>query len=228
MIPGIIAQAGANSGGGGGPDEYTKALLYFQGADGSTTFNDETGRIWTPNGAAVISDDQAKYGSTSGFFGSTNDGSNYIEAADAVELRPGTGDYTVEYWWYAIDNPGEWDTVFQKGIWNSSGGLTIICSSGNIKVCADGSDSGNIGHGLSFNAWNHVALARQGTTAKVFVGGVQKGSFTQSANINGTSPVHLMKGGGIVGPAAGYLGMFRYSVGIARYTSDFTPPNAPF
>src|SRR5689334_6463249 len=47
-------------------DSYTKALLHFNGSDGSTTFTDESGKTWSVNGDAQIDTAQSEFGGASG------------------------------------------------------------------------------------------------------------------------------------------------------------------
>ena len=54
-------------------DSYTKALLHMDGADGSTTFIDESGKTWTRAGNAQIDTSQYKFGGASGLFDGSGD-----------------------------------------------------------------------------------------------------------------------------------------------------------
>ena len=44
---------------------FTKSLLHFDGADTSTTFTDESGKVWTPAADAQIDTAQSKFSGAS-------------------------------------------------------------------------------------------------------------------------------------------------------------------
>lgn len=206
-----------------------QSLLHFDGVNNSTDFHDEIeGNTWTVGGGAKISTAQSVFGGASGDF-TGNDGSKYIELPDRASLRPGTGPYAIEYTWLYQASGGQWATVFQKGVWNSAGGLTVIANGSNVKVCANGADSGDISHAMRFGQQYRFSIERdESNICRLFINGVLRGSWSQPQNINGTDPIQLMKGGGIVDPARGYLEEFRYTVGAKRHTTNHTPETAAF
>lgn len=206
---------------------FVKSLLHFDGVDGSTFIEDATGRPWNAAGTAKLSTANAKFGSASVYVASASN-SNYVQTADSPDIRPGADPYTVEFFYRPL-SLSNWRSPFQKGTWNSAGGLTMIVGSSSIKVSSNGTDSGDISHGLTAGSMSHMALCRDvGNTARVFVNGKLRGSFYQPQNLNGTSPLQLFAGGGIIAPDAGWIDEFRFTVGFARYTAEFDPPEAPF
>jgi hypothetical protein len=103
--------------------------------------------------------------------------------------------------------------------------------------------SGNFAHGMASQTWYHIAVARQNGTARIFVGGVQKGSYTDNSNYGFNTATGAYAG--TAGQANTFARMgesqtgannnnganyddFRITVGLARYTSGFTPPTAAF
>ncbi|MDI6787615.1 MAG: hypothetical protein QME51_04520, partial [Planctomycetota bacterium] len=79
--------------GDGIDDAYTKALLHFDGTDASTTFIDESGKIWTRYGNAQIDTAQSKFGGASGLFDGAGD---YITTPDHNDFNLGSGNFTVD------------------------------------------------------------------------------------------------------------------------------------
>ena len=194
---------------------YVKALVEVEyGAVG-----DEMGRVWSKVGSPIITSDQSFSGLESLYV----DGSGGYSTADTEDMRIGTLDYTIECW-FRPTQIFNWGVLFQKGAWNSPGGLTLIIGGGTIKICADGVDSGDINHGLVVNQWVHVALSRVSGVLHVFINGVKLRQYSQPQNLNGTSALSLGVGGGIVGVARGHIDMFRLTVGYGRYTENFEPP----
>jgi hypothetical protein len=78
------------------------------------------------------------------------------------------------------------------------------------------------GTSFSYNTWTHLAISRQGTTTRMFVNGVLGHSFNDTRNYN------VLKG--LIGNAqkagTAHLDDIRITKGYARYTANFTPPNA--
>jgi Concanavalin A-like lectin/glucanases superfamily len=206
---------------------FVKALLHLNGVDGSTSIVDATGRTWSAGGTAKISTTASKFGGAS-LYVTPAGYSNYAQTDDAPDIRPGLDPYTVEFFYRPL-SLSNWRSPFQKGTWNSGGCLTMIVGSSSIKINSAGSDSGDISHGLSTGRMFHIALSRDPAgTARLFVDGKVRGSFSQPQNLNGTNPLQLFAGGGIISPDEGWIDEFRFTVGYARYTAEFTPPDAPF
>ena len=74
-------------------DAFTVSLLHFEGANASTTFTDEVGKIWT-RWFCKISTAQAQFGNSSGLFG----GGDQISTPESPDLMFGNGDWTVDFW----------------------------------------------------------------------------------------------------------------------------------
>lgn len=80
----------------GGGDPYwanVVSLLHMDGANGSTTFTDQKGKTWTPNGNVQISTAQSVFGGSSAAFDGVNDS---LSIASHADFGFGTGDWTVE------------------------------------------------------------------------------------------------------------------------------------
>lgn len=85
-------------GGGGDPDfANVKALLHFDGTAGTSVFTDVIGNTFTPIGSPQLSADQVKFGTTSGAFDGIS-GQRIVSTSST--FSPGSGDYTVEFWYY--------------------------------------------------------------------------------------------------------------------------------
>lgn len=192
------------------PKPFIQSLLRFDSLN-----DDIDNNIWNLSGDAKLTSNEKKFGSYS--LESSTGGITSIESST---FNIGTLDYTIEFYYKpkSLDN---WRTPFQKGVWNSSNGLTFIVGYSTMKVCTNGVDSGEMKHDLLLNQWNHIAITRNSNICKIFINGLLKGTFNQSQNISSNYPIQLMVGGGIVGPANGYIDQFIYMVGVCAYTSDF-------
>jgi len=149
---------------------------------GSNT-GDLTGHLPTWNTGGCIS------GSCLQFNGTVN---TYADCGSSANLNFGTGDFSVEYWMYytgttAINNVanalGKSASMGSSPGWYS--GITTYGGNGsNLKLLSsitnDAWGSGNLESGAYFspNTWQHIILARSGTTLKHYRNGVLDGTRT--------------------------------------------------
>ena len=87
---------------------------------------------------------------------------------------------------------------------------------------------------VALNTWTHIAITKQGSTVRAFIGGVLAGTFTLPvAAVPGTAatPIIGADGTSITDNSRhfeGHIDDWRYTGGVCRYTATFTPPAAPF
>jgi len=211
-------------------------LLHGDGADGSTQIIDSSPRTKTVTavGNAQISTTESKFNGSSLKFDGTGD---YLGlGVNNPDYAFGSGDFTVEGWVYPIDTSasvffgGQSDLATKSGssygffLYPSGDGTSLYIGSGNKSI-----NSPN----PPINQWSHVAFVRNGTNFTSFLNGtivstradigtsaVNVGSVTYQATIgafpNGSNDFN------------GYIDDFRITKGVARYTSNFTPPTQPF
>jgi hypothetical protein len=78
--------------------------------------------------------------------------------------------------------------------------------------------------------WHHVAVTRSSNTIRMFIGGVIQQTDTFSGSIfNSSSSIAVGNIGSVdvgLDPYNGFLDEFRITVGLARWTANFTPPTA--
>jgi hypothetical protein len=211
-------------------DEYfqnVSLLLHGNGANGSTTITDNSPspKTVTAVGNAQISTAQSKFGGASIAFDGTGD---YLNTPNNSAYKFGTSDFTVECWINTtdttfnlvglIDNAvGNWAIVVFNSdfFWQTTyGGVNLIA----FLPCSS----------LLNGAWNHIAIARSGSFLRLFFNGVLQGAspYTDSTDYNGNGPLRV--GSGVNGDFNGYIDDLRITKGVARYTTNFTPPAAPF
>jgi hypothetical protein len=224
----------------GDPDFASVSLLLpFDGADGSTTFTDESSNalIVTANGDAQISTAQSKFGGSSLLLDGNGD---YLSIADNALLELGSGDFTIELQLYIASDASNEKAIAQKGAW-PTGGVTaswLIYFGGLNELsfyASSGGTSWNIASdrrfatGIARASWHHIAVTRSGTTFRGFFNGVTAFTFTSSAALFDSSS-GLTIGSGNAGSNAikGHIDDLRITKGVARYTANFTPPTEPF
>jgi hypothetical protein len=212
-------------------DNYTKLLLHSDGADASTTFTDSSlyGKTVTANGNAHVETDMKVFGSASAQFDGTGD---YLSASDSADWNMGSGDFTIDCWFYALNNN---QTVFAFYGTGWSGGnmqWTLGVHSNKLFAFFDTAGTDIVLYdsvNLPTSTWTHAAFVRSGNNFNLYKNGTSVASgSTASAGNTGT---YYFTSGVDYGGASyytGYLDEVRVSKGIARWTSNFTVPNAAY
>ena len=219
-------------------DSYSVSLLHMNGADASTTFTDESGKTWTAAGNAQIDTAQLVFGSASGLFDGTGD---KITAADTLDWQLDGGSnsnsWTIDFRLRFNGDPGTGNAgiVQQRADNNGLWYLALQNNKLHFGMRAAGTDYLSIENTWdpAGSTWYHVAIVKQGTTGyKFFIDGSQIGS-TQTD----TDPIGDIAGGISIGSVTtnlgtyelnGWLDEMRISKGIARWTANFTSPNAEY
>lgn len=198
---------------------YVTSLLHMEGVPGSVSISDVKGNAVSVNQGSLSATDK-KYGATSYY----NTGPGYLSLPSSV-LNFGTGDFTVEMW-VKLLNPGNaYNYLFS----NNVGGTALVLRFGDSGYgrrlqTIVGADPANLAASPTWtnsnfaNAWHHVAVTRAGTLVRTFVDGTLSYSQTSGASIGGGGFVSIGNGSSM------YVDEFRATKGIARYTSNFTPP----
>jgi len=207
-------------------------LLPCDGSNGSTTFTDISSNALsvTANGDAQIDTTTVKFGTGSAKF----DGSGDYLSVNDNSLAFDTGDFTIECWFYRnstaefqgllATNPGTSTNTFQLG----AGSANFGSSSASIAFLIGGATNFVVFSGsLNNSQWYHVAVTRAGTTVRLFVDGSEVDSGTNS---NDLTAQNLLVGvnRGENNFFNGFVDDVRITKGVARYTSNFTPPTAAF
>jgi len=222
-----------------GNDSFTKILMHFEGANGSTTFTDSnaggSAHTWSTSGSCALSTSSPKLGVSNLHVSTVG-----ITTPNISEFNLGTSDWTVECW---LNFNGVSGGGF-KGICGQTRASASISQTGlyvyrdnSNKILAgaySGTNTWTVTSSSTFatSNWFHFAFVRSGNNLLLFINGTQEGgTLAISGAINYDSGATF--GVGCVGSSVpgGYnqdVDEFRLSVGIARWTSNFTPPNAPY
>lgn len=219
-------------------------LLHSDGTNGSTTFTDNSPspKTVTAFADAQISTSVFKYGTGSAKFDGNGD---YLSTPSSTEFDLGDT-YTVEFWVNPNSVTGGWTGWLHRGYYStfdqSWTGLTfsVRVLDSTIYTYLYGTSAATqqviqtASAVIVAGSWQFYTLVRTGTTAKVYINGVEKGSMV-GVNTPAASTIPLVIGDWSFyngGPAHawynGYIDDIRITKGVARYTSNFTPPTAPF
>lgn len=213
-------------------DIYTKSLLHMDGANASTTFTDESGKTWTASGNAKISTAQSKFGGAAGLFDGNAD---VITTPDSTDFDFGAGNFTIDFWAYFISG-GQYELVTKRAGWTNFAPFDVALDNTGVNALssANGSSWGVLlqwTHGglVTTGNWHHFAFVRNGNVWSLYFNGVSKASATVSQTVM-TNTTTVSCGATSSGDRSlnGYLDEVRISKGIARWTSDFTPPTQPY
>jgi hypothetical protein len=207
-------------------DQYTVSLLHFDSG-----LTDESGKVWTANGGAAISTTESKFGGSSLYCSAR--GTQWIETPAHPDFNVGSGDFTIECW-VKIPNSENYQNMLGQGTYNSLsdyhyGVILCISSTGKLRTQAGAAPNSLLFDitsttTITDNAWHHVAVIRSGNKVYLSVDGILEASTNVTGSVySDTSSFRIIKSNNADGGAIGYYDEFRFSKGIARWTSDFDP-----
>ena len=205
-----------------------KLLLPLNGSNSATSASDlsNDNRTITFSGSnANISTAQSKFGGSSLYIG--GDGSKIEIGANGLDA---TGDFTFECWVYdtSVDN------YPQLAINSSSNGFFLYlgngATSGSNKVLRhwNGGVVTNFSTELPQSQWYHFALVRSGSTVKLYIDGTADSTTRTDSGtyLMGQSSTLTIGADGSGNDFRGYINDLRITNGLARYTTNFTPPTS--
>lgn len=147
-----------------------------------------------------------------------------------------TQNFTIEWWQYSTSHTNPYQRPFQIGTYSSGNGFGIGYEDFRFNLRWSGQyfSFGALNSAIPLNTWQHVAIVRYNNVVTVYADGVALGSTSVSDlayasvlpfNIGGSSVdgLHDYEGGN--GLFTGRLYDFRFVIGNALYTNNFTPPS---
>jgi hypothetical protein len=174
-------------------------------------------------GNAKLSTAVKKYGNASMYFDGTGD---YCYAPTIQLYALGSRDFTIEGWIYRTDTGVQRAIVDTRGA--SGVGVLFYITSNNVLNAFDSTSTYISSTGtVPANQWVHVAMTRSGTNTRLFINGTVDGSITNDTRVYANGAGGLLVGrqfGSTSNDFLGYMDDVRITVGIARYTANFTPP----
>jgi len=209
---------------------YNVLMISGEGANNSTTVIDECGKSVTCNGDAKIDTSQFKFGASSVKFDGTGD---YLSLADSADWDYGANNFTIDFWLRPNAYPAVTARLYHhKNTGNSALIIIQYNSTGSITFNVQKTDGSDVivmtsANTFATGSWYHVAVARNGNNWYLFVNGVteafQSGVSDTIADLNSTLYIGIHSDLSSY-PFNGWLDDYRISKGIARWTSNFTPP----
>lgn len=212
-------------------DGYTRLYLPFENdAEDHSIGHTET---HTPTTSGIsFSSATKKVGSYSVYL----NGSAYVTYPDSTDFDFGYGDFTIHGWLYTTSSgarQGILSTAYGVGV--AGGWAFYIDTDDYLKFYYNINVSGNVlsvDFSSKFNKWTHFALVRVGTGLNdfsLYLDGVNAVSGTGNYGVNTIAyPLQIgqvyYSGNPGYFRLVGYLDAIYIDKGIARWTSDFTPP----
>ena len=161
---------------------------------------------------------------------------DHVESADHADYSLGTNDFTIEFYVFPREFVS-YDALVMKYAGNASNSSWWMStnSSGHILfyLYYGSSEMGitTAGTGMNLNKWNHVACVRDGSTARVYINGVQVGTGSISTNSVNDSATALRIGEDSTGgyDLNGIMSNVRLVNGTCLYPNGttFTVPSTP-
>ncbi|MDP2939998.1 MAG: LamG-like jellyroll fold domain-containing protein [Candidatus Omnitrophota bacterium] len=228
-----------------GIDNYTKLALHMDGADGSRNFLDSSNSNHSiaANGNSQIDTEQYKFGGSSGLLDGNGD---YLTIPDSNDWNLGSADFTIDFWvrfntWgdgifhtIVVDQGNADPESYFTTQWQIYMGQNV---SGVAGISFEAWDNNNlliqtyaiITGEIQINTWYHVAIVRNGNNFYNFINGIQKGETVVNTSVvpDYVGPLWIGRGYPLHN-LNGRLDELRISKGIARWTSNFTPPSEPY
>ena len=211
--------------------EYTTLLLPGNGTNGAqnNTFLDGS-----TNNFTITRNGNTTQGTFSPFsqtgWGNYFDGTGdwlSIPANSAFDF--GTGDFTVECWfYYNTTPPATYDYLWAIG-GNNTNGIALYINNGQPRIW-NGSLILSTTGSISGFTWYHLAAVRSSGTLTVYLNGTSIGSVSLTSNLTGGASAgpKIAKWDGVDPEEfTGYISNFRIVKGVAVYTGAFTTPTSP-
>jgi hypothetical protein len=154
-------------------------------------------------------------------------GTGQINVAGSSDFQFGTGNFTIEGWFYLTSNN------FTR-LWSFADGDNIEVLGTTVYYWNGGSPASSGSGVFPLNQWNHVAVVKNSGVVNVYINGTSR--ITDNSPLNSTTSRPVTIGGIVTGitntPATdgllnGYVTNFRIVKGTAIYTSGFSPAYNP-
>jgi hypothetical protein len=212
-------------------DADTKTMLQFEGADGSTDIEDETGNhTWTARGTAEIDDEFVSRGAGALLCGSAG----YVDTPDHADFSLGSAAFTIALRFYVAGGDG----TLRYLAGQIDAAAAAATSAWALEITTGNKLKFSLSTGVGFTAitsttsylaadleFHELVVIRTGNILRMFIDGVQEGgdvAFSSSVP-NSSATLAVGRAGDLAGtPWNGSIDNFSLSTGIARWTAAYT------
>lgn len=245
-----IIEDSISTGQSGGIDANTELMMHFNLTDDADSSGNNLTVAYVHN-AIITAAETPKFGggSLSAYGGAYGNNPHARVSYNSV-LEPEGGDFTIDCWLkLAIGFSGSPESKTLCGFYGNThfkvdlnhnpsfsgpnGAPKVVLG---LYASSDGSnwDLLNSSNAYGTNTvvindlnWHHLAIVRSGNTYYTFIDG-QKNLEVIAAGTIWSANEYFYIGGSPSGEGAGYIDEFRFSKGIARWTSNFVPPTQEY
>lgn len=210
-------------------------LLHFDGADGSTACTDSSsyGHTMTRSGLPTIVTAQSKFGGSSGWF--PGSGAAFIAPTFSPEVTDVTYNLATLEFFVRFNDVGSTRWICGTDDAGGSGVERVLAVSKNAAnniVASSRSAGGAITSSTTVTTgqWYHIAYVLDTLTETIYVDGVNVAStVSDNSGYYATLAFSVGRLGSFTGSSfIGWLDEFRLTLGVARYTSNFTVPTSAY
>lgn len=214
---------------GAGPADpffgQVKALGHYDG-----NLADQVSPLWTNGGDVVVSTLAPKFGTGCAEFPGT--AGSYLQSPSSADFQTLDGQFTREIWFRATGTPAN-AYIFDSGSGNQR--VLLFNASGRIAyydpvlgVSGDLFNNGPSNAALCDGSWHHLMISKDASgVVRAAADGVIWGAVSSSYN-DGATVLWLGRYGGGGSGVVGWMDEHRFTKGVCRYTSDFSPPSSAF
>jgi hypothetical protein len=211
-------------------DTYTKSLLHFNGYNNSTLVEDfGSTKVWTAGGTAKLTITTKKFGRSCLYL----DGDTaYISTPDHADFTLGLAAFSFDFWLKFPVLPGvtpqcifskyqDTNNRFYLEVYESSGDYIFRFRSRESATLLN--DASFTLPSLSVDTWTHFELTRSGSTLYLFQDGGLVSTSSGALEVSDLTGAFEIGRNGTGSYLNAYVDEFRYSYGIARHVTSFTP-----
>lgn len=213
---------------------YNNTFL-TDGSFNGVTLTQQTTGSFPPSTYTMTSNSTNPFNSNGSIFtpGSIffNGTSQYLSVPSSAVFGFGTGDFTVEGWFYATSDQGTDFMIDFRGSSSPTAPAMFVYTSNYLTWYYNG----NVVYQptsltFTYNTWNHVAIVRASGVTRFYLNGI--GASTTYADSNNYPTAPCIIGSDVLagGPNYwnGYISNVRVVKGTAVYTQNFIPTSGPF
>lgn len=206
-------------------DPYFSSVSLLLNGDTLTDLSSSPKSI-TNNGSVTVNTSIKQFGTGSLRFNGT---SSYLSIPYSDAFNFSSGTFTFECWIYQIANGGTGHYILDQRNFPTGTGFSI--NGGIPTLMYAGMNEARGTTAIPLNTWTHVAISVLNGTARIYIDGVQTfyGTGYTFPDVSGTSTPMWVGAPNSYGVFLNaYVDDLRITKGVARYTSNFTPPTAAF
>jgi len=230
----MFAASKTDSVSGAAPDaqfNYVTMLLHGDGTNGAqnNTFLDSS-----TNNFSITRNGNTTQGSFSPYGSNWSNAFNLVSTPDYLDIASnaafgmGTGDYTIESWFYCTDTGGYQPIIDCRASSPVTGQILFrVYATGQFYFSIEGTGTVLTSPAnIATNTWVHAAVVKASGVYTLYINGTSVATASNSVSIP-TSPVRIGNDQQNGNNFKGYLSNVRIVKGTAVYTSNFTPSTTP-